>query len=344
MSQLLEKEITKKDDYVNLLKDIKTRITHAQYEALKAVNKELVGLYWDIGRMIIERQEEETWGKAIVEQLAQDLQKSFSGIQGFLAANLWRMRSFYETYRHNQKLAPLVREIGWSHNVIVVEKCKAELQREFYIRMTRKYGWTKNALINHIENQTYEKTLTNQTSFDKAIPDELRQQAKLAVKDEYIFDFLELGEDHTERQLEQALLAKIVHFLREMGGVFAFVGNQYRLEVDDREFFIDIVLYHRYLKSLVAIDLKIGEFQPEFVGKMQFYLRALDKQVKLPDENPSIGIILCKSKSKTIVEYTLHDSSKPIGVAAYKLFSQLPEELQNQLPEPELIAKLLDEI
>jgi predicted nuclease of restriction endonuclease-like (RecB) superfamily len=294
--------------------------------------------------MIIERQEGETWGKAIVEQLAQDLQKSFPGIQGFSARNIWYMRNFYLCCHQSQKLQPLVAEIGWTHNLIIMERCKEDLQREFYIRMTRKYGWAKNVLINHIENQTYEKTLTNQTSFDKAIPDELRQQAKLAIKDEYIFDFLELGEEHTERQLEQALLAKIVHFLREMGGVFAFVGNQYRLEVDGREFFIDIVLYHRHLKSLVAIDLKIGEFQPEFVGKMQFYLRALDKQVKLADENPSIGIILCKSKSKTIVEYTLHDSTKPIGVAAYKLFSQLPKELQDQLPEPELIAKLLDEI
>ena len=225
------------------------------------------------------------------------------------------MKLFYETYRDAEKLAPLAREIGWSHNLRIMEMCKDDLEREFYLRMTRKYGWTKNVLIHQIENQTYQKTLLNQTNFSVTLPEPLQSQAKLAVRDEYIFDFLELGDRHSERELEQALLGKVDTFLRQLGGMFAFVGSQYRLEVGDKEFFIDLLLYHRGLRCLVAIDLKIGRFEPEHVGKMQFYLAVLNDQVRLEDENPSIGIVLCKSKDKMIVEYALKDSDKPIGVA-----------------------------
>ena len=330
--------------YTELLSAIKTRIANAQYAALKVVNKELISMYWDIGQFITERQQSEGWGKSVVEHLAKDLQSAYPGARGYSSASLWRMRSFYEVYARNEKLAPLVREIAWSKNLIIMEKCKDDLEREFYIRMTRRHGWTKNVLIHQIENQTYEKTLLNQSSFEKTVPEALLSQAKLALKDEYTFDFLELADEHSEQQLEQAILAKMEHFLREMGGLFTFVGSQYRLEVDGREFFIDLLLYHRHMKCLIAIELKIGEFKPEYVGKMQFYLRALDMQVRLEDENFSIGIILCKSKSKTIVEYTLHDASKPIGVAEYKLFNQLPKALQQQLPTPELIATLLNGI
>jgi predicted nuclease of restriction endonuclease-like (RecB) superfamily len=339
-----EKSLIESADYLTLLNEVKTRISNAQYEALKSVNKELIALYWDIGRLIVERQKGATWGKSVVEQLAKDLQLDFPGMQGFSSRNIWYMRNFYLGYQKNTKLQPMVAEISWSHNIVIMEKCKDDLEREFYIRMARKYGWTKNVLIHHIENQTYEKTLLNQTNFDQTLPDELRQPAKLAVKDEYIFDFLELTDEHSERQLEQAILGNMERFLREMGGLFTFVGSQYRLEVDGKEFFIDILLYHRQMKSLTAIELKIGEFQPEYVGKMQFYLRALDCQVRLPDENRSIGIILCKSKNQTIVEYALHDANRPIGVAEYRLFNQLPKALQKQLPAPELIATLLDGI
>ncbi|MBD2246319.1 PDDEXK nuclease domain-containing protein [Nostoc sp. FACHB-888] len=330
------------DNYRHLLMEIKQRIRSAQYEALKAVNREMINLYWDIGQIIVTQQQGASWGKSVVEQLAKDLQAEFPGISGFSAANLWRMRLFYESYVNNEKLAPMVREIGWTHNLVIVEKCKDDLEREFYIRMTRKFGWTKNVLIHQIENQTYEKTLLNQTNFDKTVPAEIRNQLKLAVKDEYTFDFLELADEHSERQLEQAILARVEPFLQEMGGRFTFVGSQYRLEVSDKEFFIDLLLYHRQLKCLVAIELKTGEFLPEYVGKMQFYLVALDDLSRFPDENLSIGIILCKSKDKTIVEYALRESNKPIGIATYKLFSTLPQELKNQLPAPEQVAKLLE--
>jgi predicted nuclease of restriction endonuclease-like (RecB) superfamily len=294
--------------------------------------------------MIVVRQEGETWGKSIVQQLASDLQREFSGVGGFSASNLWRMKAFFETYQGIEKLAPLVREIGWSHNIVIVERCSDAMEREFYIRMTRKFGWSKNVLIHQIDNQSYEKSLLGQTNFDQTLTPELRTQAKLAVKDEYIFDFLELGEAHSERELERALIAKVEHFLKAMGGMFAFMGSQYRLEVDGKEFFIDLLLFHRRLRCLVAIELKIGEFIPEFVGKIQFYLTALDRQVRQEDENPSIGIILCKEKSRTIVEYALHDAKKPIGVATYEMTKTLPKALRGQLPPPEDIVALLEGI
>ncbi len=331
-------------EYADILAALKERVRSAQYAALKAVNTELVGLYWDVGRLLVERQTDGTWGKSVVQQLAVDLQQAFPGVGGFSASNLWRMKALFETYRDQEKLAPLVREIGWSHNLVILERCSDALQREFYLRMARKFGWSKNVLIHQISNQSYEKSLLGQTNFDKALPAELRAQAKLAIKDEYTFDFLELGDEHSERELERALIGKVEDFLRTLGGMFAFMGSQYRLEVDGREFFIDLLLFHRRLRCLVAIELKVGEFQPEFVGKMQFYLAALDRQVRQSDENPSIGIILCKEKSRTIVEYALHDANKPIGVATYEITQTLPRDLAGQLPTPEAIAALLEGI
>jgi len=335
-------EIGAGKDYPALLAEVKARIQSAQYAALRAVSQELVGLYWDIGRLIVERQQSAGWGKAVVERLAADLRADFPGTGGFSASNLWRMKGFFETYRGAAKLAPLVREIGWSHNLIILERCDDPLQREFYLRMTRKFGWSKNVLVHQIDNQSYEKSLLGQTNFDQTLPQALRAQAKLAVKDEYAFDFLELGEQHSERELERALIGRIEDFLRAMGGMFAFMGSQYRLEVEGKEYFIDLLLFHRRLRALVAIELKIGEFEPEFVGKMQFYLAALDAQVRQEDENPSIGIILCKEKTRTIVEYALRDARKPIGVATYEITKTLPKKLQGQLPSPEVIARLLE--
>ncbi|MDO4236735.1 YhcG family protein [Pseudomonas sp.] len=338
------RDIAETKDYPALLAEVKARIQSAQYAALRAVNKELVDLYWDIGRLIVERQQSEGWGKAVVAQLAADLQATFPGTGGFSASNLWRMKNFFETYNGSGKLAPLVREVGWSHNLIILERCGDAQEREFYLRMTRKFGWSKNVLIHQIDNQSYEKSLLGQTNFDQTLTPSLRAQAKLAVKDEYAFDFLELGDRHSERELERALIARIEDFLRAMGGMFAFMGSQYRLEVEGKEYFIDLLLFHRRLRALVAVELKIGEFEPEFVGKMQFYLAALDAQVRQEDENPSIGIILCKEKTRTIVEYALRDARKPIGVATYEITKKLPKKLKDQLPSPEAIANLLESI
>lgn len=334
-------DIVKSKDYLDFVKEITEQIYKSQYEALKVVNKELINLYWSIGKAITEKQDNHGWGKSVVEILSKDLQSEFPGIQGFSSRNLWYMRNFYYSYSENAKLQPMVAEISWTKNIVILEKCKDDLQREFYIKMTKKYGWTKNVLIHQIDNQSYEKYLLNQTNFDKTLPEKYRNQAKLAVKDEYSFDFLEFSEEHSERELEIGLINNIRKFLVEMGGGFSFIGNQYRLEVDDTEYFIDLLLYHRELKSLVAIELKIGEFKPEYAGKMQFYLTALDDLVKLEEENPSIGIIVCRSKKRTTVEYALKKSAVPIGVSTYTISESLPEDLKKYLPEAEQIAEKL---
>lgn len=327
--------------YAPLVNDIKELIHKKQYSVLQVMNSETIKLYWEIGEEIYRQQEKNKWGKSIVQVLSKELQQEFPGAKGYSAANLWRMRNFYLSYRDSEKLAPLVREISWSSNIIIMEKCKDDLQREFYIQMTKRYGWTKRILINFIEAQTYEKYLLNQTNFDSTLPKERRAQAKLAVKDEYTFDFAELSPEYSEHELEMQLVNNIRAFLIEMGGDFTFIGNQYHLVVGSRDLYIDLLLFHRRLRSLVAIELKIGEFEAEYAGKMQLYLTALDEQVKLPDENPSIGIIICKSKDKTYVEYALKQSNVPIGVAIYQLSNSLPEDMKEMLPEPEEIVKRL---
>ncbi|SFL66458.1 Predicted nuclease of restriction endonuclease-like (RecB) superfamily, DUF1016 family [Desulfomicrobium norvegicum] len=332
------------EDYVHLLAEVKTRIRNAQYEALKAVNRELVYLYWDIGRMIVDRQTDARHGSAIAERLAGDLRSEFPGISGFSRRNIFYMREFYILYHNDDRVQPLVAQIGWSHNLAILQRCKDALEREFYIRMTRKFGWSKNVLIHHIDNHSYEKSLLGQHNFEQALTPELRNQAKLAVRDGYTFDFLELGEKHSERELEKRLIGRIEDFLRSMGGMFAYMGSQFRLEVGGDEFFIDLLLFHRRLKALVAIELKIGKFIPEFVGKMQFYLAALDNHVRHEDENPSIGIILCRDKNRTVVEYALRDSRKPIGVATYETTRSVPSALKGHLPSPEEIGVLLDDV
>ncbi len=337
-------KITKNSEYKTFVTDVKKRILQSQYEALKAVNKQLISLYWDIGRMIKERQNEYGWGKAMVENLAYDLQREFPGIKGFSVDNLWRMRKFYLRYKDNEKLAPMVQEISWAKNIIIMEKGKDDLEREFYMAMTKKFGWTKNVLIHQIENQSYEKYKLNQTNFDKTVSAKIREQAKLAVKDEYTFDFLELGEEHFERELERSLMDNVRKFLLEMGGYFCFIGNQYRIEIDGEEFFIDLLLYHRQLKCLVVIELKIGNFKPEYAGKMQFYLSAINDRLKMKDENPSIGIIICKDKNRTIVEYALKDVNKPIGVSTYTIKKTLPKQLSKYLPSSKELAESVETI
>ncbi|MFM9946675.1 MAG: YhcG family protein [Saprospiraceae bacterium] len=330
--------------YQNFFAEVKERIRKAQYEALRAVNKELVGLYWDLGKMIVEKQAALGWGKSVVQQLAEDLQKTFPGMNGLSSTNLWYMRQFYTEYFDKSNLQPLVGEIGWTHNLMIFTKCKEDFERQFYLLHVRKFGWTKDVLIHHIENKTYEKYLLNQTNFDQTLPDAYKDQAKLAVKDHYTFDFLELTDEHSERELELALVNQIRAFLIEMGAHFAFLGHQYCLKVEDEVYFIDLLLYHRQLQCMIAIELKIGDFKPEYKGKMEFYLTALNLQVKLPHENNAIGIIICKNKKRTIVEYSLANASQPIGVATYSTSNILPERYQSLLPSAGVIAERLAKI
>jgi predicted nuclease of restriction endonuclease-like (RecB) superfamily len=343
-NKILKTTFSLPEGYKSVLETLTNRIRLAQARAMVAVNHELIGIYREIGKTIHEQQQAAKWGTSIVEQLAYDLKNSFPGMKGFSSRNLWRMRDFYLSYHDNEKLTALLAEISWTHHVYILEKCKDPLEREFYMRMSKKNHWSYRVLLNQIDNKNYEKTMSSQTNFDRNLPEKLRPEAKLAVKDEYTFDFLELGDEHSEHELERALVKNIEPFLREVGNIYTFMGSQYRLEINGREFVIDILLYHRKLKSLVAIELKVGEFLPEYVGKMQFYLSVLNDTVRLEGENPSIGIILCKEKDRMIVEYSLKETDKPINVAAYKTTTKLPQELRDQLPSPDQIALLLEHI
>jgi predicted nuclease of restriction endonuclease-like (RecB) superfamily len=267
-------------DYRLFLAEIKQRVYDSQYQAMRKVNKDLISLYWYIGESIVTRQSQFKWGKAVVETLAADLQNEFPGVSGFSAQNLWYMRKFYSEYKGEEKLQPLVGEIGWSHNLIIIDKCKDKLEREFYIKMTIKYGWTKNVLIHQVESKSYERFLAGQTNFDRAVPEKYRHQAKLAVKDEYNFEFLEIADEHAEKELEAAIMKNMRRFLQEMGGDFTFVGNQYRLQSGEENYYIDILLYHRRLKSLIAIELKAGKFKPSYAGQMNFLPGGIERSGK----------------------------------------------------------------
>jgi predicted nuclease of restriction endonuclease-like (RecB) superfamily len=327
---------------ITFINEIKQKIRQAQYEALKAVNVQLIDLYWEIGKSIAEKQQE-GWGKSVVKNLSEELQKEFPGAAGYSVGNLWLMAQFYTEYHNITNLEPLVREISWAKHIAIMKQCKDNLQRQFYILATKKFGWTKNVLIHNIEVKTYEKYLLNQTNFDETIPEKLKNQAVLAVKDEYNFGFLNLAEEHSENELETALVNNIRKFLLEMNYQFAFVGNQFRMEIDDNEYFIDILLYHRQLQCLVAVELKIGKFIPEYKGKMEFYLAILNDKVKLPNENDAIGIIICKEKNRTVVEYSLKNSNMPIGVATYSTSTTLPKDYENLLPAKNEIEEKINQ-
>jgi predicted nuclease of restriction endonuclease-like (RecB) superfamily len=326
---------------LNFIAEIKQKIRQAQYEAMRSVNVQLVNLYWEIGKSIAEKQQE-SWGKAVVPTLSKELQKEFPGTGGFSVTNLWLMAQFYAEYQGVTNLQPLVGEISWTKHIIILNRCKDNLERQFYIQATKKFGWTKNVLSHQIEGKSYEKYLLSQTNFEQTLPENIKNQAILAVKDEYNFNLLGLSEEHSEKQLETALVNNIRAFLLEMDFQFAFVGNQFRVQIDDNEYFIDLLLYHRQLQSLVAIELKVGEFMPEYKGKMEFYLSILNDKVNLPNENDAIGIIICKEKNRTVVEYSLKTSNMPIGVATYTTTAKLPDNYQNFLPDSETIIKKLD--
>ena len=254
------------------------------------------------------------------------------------------MRSFYLTYRDEPNLPPLVAEIGWSHNMIIIEKCKEPLRREFYLKMTIREGWSKRTLAAKIKNQAYERWALKQDNFEQTLPQALAKKSELLVKDDYNFDFLLLAEEHKERELEDELVKNIVQFLSSLGGDFAFVGRQYKIEFEEEEYYIDLLFFNRRIKSLVAIDLKTGEFQPEYAGKMQFYLSLLDDNERMEGENPSVGIIICGKKNRKKVEYTLRYVVKPIGVATYNQYSKLedlPKQIAQFLPSEDEITRRL---
>ena len=331
------------EGYEAFLKDLKERIRTAQVRAALAVNRELVLLYWSIGRDILTRQKLHGWGAKIIDRLATDLRNAFPEMTGFSLRNLKYMRAFAEAWPEEQFMQQLAAQIPWFHNCVILDRVKSPAEREWYIRQTVQNGWSRNVLVHQIESGLYRRQGKVLTNFTRTLPAPQSELAQQIVKDPYNFDFLAIAEEARERELEGALIDHIRHFLLELGIGFAFVGSQYPIQVGGEEFRLDLLFYHLRLRAFIVLDLKIGEFQPEFSGKMNFYLSAIDDLLRHPDDQPSIGIILCKSKNKVVAEYALRDIRKPVGVSEYRLTEVLPKRLRNSLPAIEqLEAELKD--
>lgn len=334
-----------KKEYQKFLIEVKETIQKQQVEAFRKVNQTLLELYWQIGEKIAQKQEELKWGKSVVHKLSEDLQKDFPGIRGFSSQNLWRMYNFYLAYHHKDRLKALLSAVGWSHHIVILTKVKEDIAREYYLRATARFGWTKNILAHKIDTGDFERfALSHSNNFSQTLPEPAQKQAKLAIKDHYMFDFLEMGDDFAERELEEELIQHMQQFIMELGiGEFAFLGRQFKIEVAGEEFFIDLLFYQRTLKSLFAVELKVKKFEPEYIGKMNFYLSALDNQVRKEGENPSIGLILCREKNKTMVEYSFANFTKPMGVATYSLENSLPPQYKGLLPSPEVLHQEMEQ-
>ena len=321
-------------EYIKFLNEIKSRIVTARIQAIRSVNKELIKLYWDIGRAIVQKQKKYKWGDNIVEALAHDLKAAFPQVHGFSERNVWNMRRLYEEYKNKPFLQQLVAEIPWGHNLLIMEKIYGDKEREYYIKSSRDLGWSRNVLLNQVKAGAYEFSLKQKShNFPKVLPMYLAEQADESIKSVYNLDFLDITKAVVERELERRLVERIKRFMLELGKGFSFLGNQYRLTLGNNEYFVDLLFFNRLLKCLVAIELKTGKFEPEYAGKMDFYLQLLDEQVKLKDENPSIGIILCAAKDNIVVEYALRSIKKPVGVAEYYLTNKLPKHLSGKLPD-----------
>jgi predicted nuclease of restriction endonuclease-like (RecB) superfamily len=321
-------------EYINFLNEIKSRIVTARIQAIRSVNKELIKLYWDIGKAIVQRQKKYKWGDNVVEALARDLKAAFPQVHGFSERNVWNMRRIYEEYKNKPFLQQLVAEIPWGHNLLIMEKVSGDEEREYYVKSSRDLGWSRNVLLNQIKAGAYEFSLKKKThNFPKALPLYLAEQADESIKSVYNLDFLDITKSVIERELERRLVERIKRFMLELGNGFSFLWNQYRLTLGNNEYFVDLLFFNRRLKCLVAIELKTGKFEPEYAGKMDFYLHLLDEQVRLKDENPSIGIILCAAKDNIVVEYALRSTKKPVGVAEYYLTNKLPKYLSGKLPD-----------
>lgn len=330
--------------YDEFLRELKERIRSAQVRAALAVNRELVLLYWQIGRDILSRQQQQGWGAKVISQLAKDLKKAFPEMKGFSRTNLLYMRAFAQAYQDEHFVQQLAGQIPWFHNCVLLDKVKDATERQWYIQKTIEHGWSRSILVHQIELRLYHRQGKATTNFDRTLPKPQSELAEQVLKDPYNFDFLSLGDKAWERELEKTLLNHIRDFLLELGVGFAFVGNQYHLEVGGRDFWIDLLFYHYRLHCFVVIDLKVVEFEPEFSGKMSFYVSAVDDLLKQSGDNPTIGIILCKTKNQILVEYALRDVNKPIGVSTYQLQDALPENLQGSLPTIEQLEAELEAV
>ncbi len=331
------------EGYDEFLRGLKERIRTAQVRAALAVNRELVLLYWRIGQDILERQRQSGWGSKVIDRLAADLRSAFPEMSGFSPRNLKYMRAFAEAWPDEDFVQQVAAQLPWFHNCTILDKLKNLAERIWYAQQTIENGWSRNILIHQIESNLFHRKGKAITNFDRTLPAPQSELAQQIIKDPYNFDFLSLGSEAKERDLERGLIAQLQKFLLELGVGFAFVGSQYPLEVDGEDFFIDLLFYHLKLRCFVVIDLKMDQFRPEYAGKMNFYLSAVDDLLKHSSDQPSLGIILCNTKKKMVVEYALRDTSKPLGVAEYRITAALPERLKGNLPSIEDLEAELSE-
>jgi predicted nuclease of restriction endonuclease-like (RecB) superfamily len=321
--------------YASFLDGLKARIRAAQVKAALAVNAELVLLYWHVGRDILARQEQEGWGARVIDRLSTDLHAAFPEMKGFSPRNLKYMRAFAEAWPEPEFVQQVAAQLPWFHSCTLLDRVKGKSVREWYARQTIEHGWSRNVLLAQIETRLHERAGKALTNFKGTLAPPHSDLAQQALKDPYVFDFLMLGPDAQERDLERGLLEHVRDFLLELGVGFAFVGSQVHLEVGGEDFYIDLLFFHLRLRCFVVIELKTGEFKPEYAGKMNFYLSAVDAQLRREGDQPSIGLVLCKEKNKVIVEYALRDTKKPIGVSAYRLLEKLPAKLKGSFPTVE---------
>ena len=358
-------------DYVRFIGDLKARVAEARLSAARAVNRELITLYWDIGKSIALQQKRLGWGKSVVEQIARDLRTAFPGAHGFSARNVWDMRRLYDEYtrpeilrqlvaeipsvglrrsgskandiRAAKILRQLVAEIPWGHHLLVLSKLDEPAQRLYYLRAAARFGWSRNVLLNQIKASAYERSLSRGKShnFPAVLPEYLAEQAEEALKSSYNLGFLGISRQIKERDLEARLIDKLREFILELGYGFCFVGRQHRLTLGSNEYFIDLLFYHRFLNALVAVELKVGKFEPEYAGKMDFYLNLLNDKERAPGDALSIGIILCAEKDTLEVEFALKSKTNPIGVAEYQLQAALPAKLRGKLPTAQQLEEAM---
>ena len=329
------------EGYALWLDELKGRIHGAQQRAALAVNRELVQLYWQIGRDILQRQATQGWGSKVIERLAHDLRVAFPGMKGFSRANLMYMRAFAEAWPDAAIVQQAVGQLPWGHNLVLLSRLKAPEIRLAYAQAAIEHGWSRNVLNIHIETRRLERSGQAITNFVERLPMPGSDLAQQSLKDPYLFDFLDVGNEADEREIESALVKHITQFLLELGAGFAFVGRQVHLEVGGDDFFIDLLFYHLKLRCYVVIELKAEKFKPEHLGQLSFYITAVDRQVKAEQDAPTIGLLLCKSKNEVVAEYALGDKTQPMGVAEYKLLESLPKELQTNLPSIEQIEREL---
>lgn len=335
--------------YKAWLRELKERVHQSQLKAAVSVNRTLLEFYWQLGADIVNKQQKTVWGSGFIKQLSHDLLTEFPELRGFSERNIKYIRQWFLFWSTTKQIGQqpvaqlncdpvqLITQIPWGHNIVIVSKCASAEEAVFYVNATVENGWSRNVLTHQIENNLYSRQGKTIDNFDKTLPKPQSDLARQTLKDPYSFDFLTLSDDYNERQLEKELVDHISKFLLELGAGFAYVGRQVPLQVGERDFFLDLLFYHTRLHCYVVVELKTGDFEPEHAGKLNFYLKAVDEQLRQENDNSSIGILLCKNKDKLVVEYALSDIRKPIGVSEYQLTKSLPDDLKSNLPSIEEI-------